>query len=261
MVSGMFSASLQLPDALDTVIGAFPLRALADGLRTAYDPAAHGVAGRRPGRAARLDARWASRSPAASSAGPPDVPATRDPGPPDLAPDPLHTAEDPSRFRASTIGPPTTRGTCDEDRGGGGVERARPVHRHRAGPTGRQRGAHGPARRHARAGGQGGRRGHRRHHLRRHRPRLVPHRARRGGRGPRGDRLRRLRAGHRPALADRGARRRHVATDLRHQRHRRLVADLRRPSPSGRDGRARRLPLVGERLADRARGRGSAPTP
>ncbi len=43
MVSGMFSARLQLPGALDTVIGAFPLKALADGLRTTYDPAAHGL--------------------------------------------------------------------------------------------------------------------------------------------------------------------------------------------------------------------------
>lgn len=43
MVSGMFSASLQLPGALDTIIGAFPLKALADGLRSAYDPAAHGL--------------------------------------------------------------------------------------------------------------------------------------------------------------------------------------------------------------------------
>jgi ABC-2 type transport system permease protein len=42
MVSGMFSVNLQLPGRLDTVIGAFPLKALADGLRSAYDPAAHG---------------------------------------------------------------------------------------------------------------------------------------------------------------------------------------------------------------------------
>jgi ABC-type multidrug transport system permease subunit len=43
MVSGMFSASLQLPAALDTIIGAFPLKALADGLRSAYDPAQHAL--------------------------------------------------------------------------------------------------------------------------------------------------------------------------------------------------------------------------
>jgi len=42
MVSGMFSANLRLPDTLDTIIGAFPLKALADGLRSAYDPATHG---------------------------------------------------------------------------------------------------------------------------------------------------------------------------------------------------------------------------
>ena len=35
MVSGMFSATLQLPASLDTIIGAFPLKALADGLRSA----------------------------------------------------------------------------------------------------------------------------------------------------------------------------------------------------------------------------------
>jgi ABC-2 type transport system permease protein len=38
----MFSASVELPPVLDTVIGAFPLKALADGLRAAYDPAAAG---------------------------------------------------------------------------------------------------------------------------------------------------------------------------------------------------------------------------
>lgn len=43
MVSGMFSADLQLPDTLDTIIGAFPLKALADGLRSTYDPATHGL--------------------------------------------------------------------------------------------------------------------------------------------------------------------------------------------------------------------------
>jgi ABC-2 type transport system permease protein len=43
MVSGMFSASLHLPRTVDAVISAFPLKALADGLRAAYDPAAHGL--------------------------------------------------------------------------------------------------------------------------------------------------------------------------------------------------------------------------
>ena len=42
MVSGMFSAALRLPPAVDTIVSAFPLKALADGLRAAYDPAAHG---------------------------------------------------------------------------------------------------------------------------------------------------------------------------------------------------------------------------
>jgi ABC-2 type transport system permease protein len=43
MVSGMFSATLRLPRVVDLVVSAFPLKALADGLRTAYDPASHGV--------------------------------------------------------------------------------------------------------------------------------------------------------------------------------------------------------------------------
>jgi ABC-2 type transport system permease protein len=43
MVSGMFSATLDLPRAFDAVVSAFPLKALADGLRSAYDPAAHGL--------------------------------------------------------------------------------------------------------------------------------------------------------------------------------------------------------------------------
>jgi ABC-2 type transport system permease protein len=43
MVSGMFSATLHLPRVLDLVVSAFPLKALADGLRSAYDPAAHGL--------------------------------------------------------------------------------------------------------------------------------------------------------------------------------------------------------------------------
>jgi len=43
MVSGMFSAQLHLPHAVDTVVSAFPLKALADGLRWSYDPARHGM--------------------------------------------------------------------------------------------------------------------------------------------------------------------------------------------------------------------------
>ena len=42
LVSGMFSAALHLPSVLDVVVSAFPLKALADGLRAAYDPAATG---------------------------------------------------------------------------------------------------------------------------------------------------------------------------------------------------------------------------
>ncbi len=43
MVSGMFSATLQLPRVADVVVGVFPLKALADGLRSTYDPAASGL--------------------------------------------------------------------------------------------------------------------------------------------------------------------------------------------------------------------------
>jgi ABC-2 type transport system permease protein len=43
MVSGMFSATLHLPRTLDIIVSAFPLKALADGLRSAYDPASHGL--------------------------------------------------------------------------------------------------------------------------------------------------------------------------------------------------------------------------
>ncbi len=43
MVSGMFSPTLHLPRGFDLIISAFPLKALADGLRSAYDPAAHGL--------------------------------------------------------------------------------------------------------------------------------------------------------------------------------------------------------------------------
>ena len=43
MVSGMFSATLHLPRVIDAVIGLFPLKALADGLRSTYDPAARGL--------------------------------------------------------------------------------------------------------------------------------------------------------------------------------------------------------------------------
>lgn len=43
MVSGMFSAQLHLPRAINAVVSAFPLKALADGLRWSYDPARHGM--------------------------------------------------------------------------------------------------------------------------------------------------------------------------------------------------------------------------
>jgi ABC-2 type transport system permease protein len=42
MVSGMFSVTVQLPHVLDVIVSAFPLKALADGLRSAYDPSAVG---------------------------------------------------------------------------------------------------------------------------------------------------------------------------------------------------------------------------
>jgi ABC-2 type transport system permease protein len=43
MVSGMFSATLHLPPLVDALVGLFPLKALADGLRSTYDPAASGL--------------------------------------------------------------------------------------------------------------------------------------------------------------------------------------------------------------------------
>lgn len=43
MVSGMFSTTLHMPRSVSTVVGVFPLKALADGLRVSYDPAASGI--------------------------------------------------------------------------------------------------------------------------------------------------------------------------------------------------------------------------
>jgi ABC-2 type transport system permease protein len=42
MASGMFAPTLDLSGTLNTIIGLLPLKALADGLRAAYDPAAQG---------------------------------------------------------------------------------------------------------------------------------------------------------------------------------------------------------------------------
>lgn len=44
MVSGMFSATLHMPRSVSMVVSLFPLKALTDGLRGAYDPSAHGLA-------------------------------------------------------------------------------------------------------------------------------------------------------------------------------------------------------------------------
>lgn len=41
MVSGVFSARLELPRWLDRIVSALPIKAMADGLRTGYDPAHH----------------------------------------------------------------------------------------------------------------------------------------------------------------------------------------------------------------------------
>jgi ABC-2 type transport system permease protein len=38
-VSGTFNVGLELPDWLELVVGALPIKALTDGLRAAYDPA------------------------------------------------------------------------------------------------------------------------------------------------------------------------------------------------------------------------------
>jgi ABC-2 type transport system permease protein len=43
MVSGVFSSRIDLPAWLDHVVSLFPIKALADGLRSSYDPASHGV--------------------------------------------------------------------------------------------------------------------------------------------------------------------------------------------------------------------------
>ena len=42
MVSGTFSTNLRLPPWLDVAVSAFPIKAMTDGLRATYDPAAHG---------------------------------------------------------------------------------------------------------------------------------------------------------------------------------------------------------------------------
>jgi ABC-2 type transport system permease protein len=44
MISGMFSATLHMPASISAVVGLFPLKALTDGLRAAYDPSAQGLA-------------------------------------------------------------------------------------------------------------------------------------------------------------------------------------------------------------------------
>jgi ABC-2 type transport system permease protein len=44
MVSGVFSSRLDLPAWLNRIVSLFPIKALADGLRSSYDPAAHGTA-------------------------------------------------------------------------------------------------------------------------------------------------------------------------------------------------------------------------
>jgi ABC-2 type transport system permease protein len=42
MVSGVFSSQIHLPGWLDPIISALPIKAMADGLRSAYDPMHHG---------------------------------------------------------------------------------------------------------------------------------------------------------------------------------------------------------------------------
>jgi len=43
MVSGTFSGQLSLPSWLDHLVSAFPIKAMTDGLKTSYDPAAYGL--------------------------------------------------------------------------------------------------------------------------------------------------------------------------------------------------------------------------
>ena len=39
----MFSATLHMPPLISAIVGLFPLKALTDGLRNAYDPSGHGL--------------------------------------------------------------------------------------------------------------------------------------------------------------------------------------------------------------------------
>ena len=41
LVSGTFNTNLHLPAWLNTIVSALPIKALTDGLRAGYDPAAH----------------------------------------------------------------------------------------------------------------------------------------------------------------------------------------------------------------------------
>ena len=43
MVSGTFEGQLRLPAWLDHLVSAFPIKAMTDGLKASYDPAAHGL--------------------------------------------------------------------------------------------------------------------------------------------------------------------------------------------------------------------------
>ena len=87
-------------------------------------------------------------------------------------------------FRTSSRVRTSNRGGDHEDRGGGGVERAGALHRHRVGPARRARGPPGAAGGQAPGRRRGGRRRHALDRVRRHRRRLVPgrHRRRRAAR-------------------------------------------------------------------------------
>ena len=43
LVSGTFESQLNLPSWLDHIVSAFPIKAMTDGLKASYDPAAHGL--------------------------------------------------------------------------------------------------------------------------------------------------------------------------------------------------------------------------
>ena len=142
----------------------------------------------------------------------------------------LQLKDEPGEVRSPVVA--SSRRSRVENGGRGCVERARPLHRDRAGATRCQGRAPRAAPRAARRRGGAGRTGHARHPMRRHRGVVVPGGDRRGrGRVGR-HRCPRVRDRHRPPRPSGRHRRGHVAPSIRHQRHRRGARDRRRASPT-----------------------------